>query len=213
MAPNVALVYGSFFMGDCERDVKTIHDSFPKIDGLEVAAPVEGNAFDFNSLKDMKMLIVVTSSTYGMPPTNFKEFAHQLLLAATSNPGCLSHLQHTVYGNGDETYFNTYMNMPRYVDKLLEKCGSRRFYARGETGEPHADMGTKSCKCVEWTPAMWSAAAEAVKAGPSAPAVAWDALWAKEGSEHHQKVTEWNLEKLVKKLGELKGAPSAFSKL
>jgi len=213
MAPNVALVYGSFFMGDCERDVKTIRNAFPEIDGLEVAEPVEGNAFEFNSLKDMKMLIVVTSSTYGMPPVNFKEFAHQLKIAADTNPGCLSHLQHAVYGNGDETYFNTYMNMPRYVDLLLEKCGSRRFYARGETGEPHADLGVKATKCKDWTPAMWSAAAEAVKAGPSAAAVPWDALWAKEGSEHHQKVTEWDLAKLEKKLGKLQGPPSMFSKL
>merc|ERR1719265_2926072 len=182
-------------MGDSVRNIGDIKKGFPAIEGLELSEPVEGNDFDFNSLKDCKMLIICTSSQYGMPPPNFKEFAHQLLLAATSNPGCLSHLQHTVYGNGDETYFNTYMNMPRYVDRLLEKCGSRRFYARGETGEPHADVGTKSCKCLEWTPAMWTAAAEAVEAG----------------SEHHQKVTEWNLEKLVTKLGELKGAPSAFS--
>jgi hypothetical protein len=53
MAPNVALVYGSFFMGDSERDINTIKDKFPKIEGLEVAAPVTGDAFDFNSLKDM----------------------------------------------------------------------------------------------------------------------------------------------------------------
>jgi len=210
MAPNVALVYGSFFMGDSERDVKTIFNGFPKIPGLEVAEPVEGNAFDFNSLKDHKFLVVCTSSQYGMPPPNFKEFAHQLLLAAETNPGCLSHLHHTVYGNGDETYFNTYMNIPRYMDKLLEKCGSTRYFARGETGEPHAPMDTASCKCTEWTPAMWKAAESTLKAPVSVP---WDGLWAKEKSEHHQKVTEWTLKKLETKLGPLKGAPSMFSKL
>jgi len=211
MAPNVALVYGSFFMGDSERDIKTIFNAFPKIPGLEVAAPVEGNAFDFNSLKDLQYLVVCTSSQYGMPPPNFKEFAHQLLLAAETNPGCLSHLQHTVYGNGDETYFNTYMNIPRYMDKLLEKCGSSRYFARGETGEPHAPMDTASCKCTEWAPAMWKAAENALtEHHEEAP---WDGLWAKEKSEHHQKVTEWTLKKLETKLGPLKGAPSLFSKL
>merc|ERR1712129_205047 len=90
-----------------------------------------------------------TSSQYGMPPPNIKEFAHQLLLAAESNPGCLSHLQHAVYGNGDETYWKTYMNMPRYLDKLLEKCGSRRFFARGETGEPNAALDTGKCEIGE----------------------------------------------------------------
>jgi sulfite reductase alpha subunit-like flavoprotein len=213
MAPNVALVYGSFFMGDSERNIGDIKEGFPKIDGLELAEPVEGNAFDFNTLKDCKMLIVCTSSQYGMPPPNFKEFAHQLLLAATSNPGCLSHLQHAVYGNGDETYFKTYMNMPRYVDLLLEKCGSRRFFARGETGEPNSALETSKCEVKDWVPAMWSAAAQAAKDGSTAPAVAWDALWEKEAGENHHDVTEFDLKKLVAKLGDLKSSPSMFSKL
>merc|ERR1712066_1205477 len=56
----------------------------------------------------------------GMPPPEFKDFAHHLLTAATKSPGCLKHLQHAVYGNGDETYYNTFMNMPRYMDLLLD---------------------------------------------------------------------------------------------
>jgi hypothetical protein len=211
MAPNVALVYGSFFMGDCERDIKTIKDAFPGIEGLEVAEPVAGNDFKFDSLKDCKLLIVCTSSTYGFPPKNFGDFAHHLLTAATKYPGCLSGLQHVVYGNGDETYFNTYMNMPRYMDMLLEKCGSRRFFARGETGEPHAPLDTDKCRCVDWAPAMWKAASDAKDA--KAPAVAWDALWAKEKSEHHSKVTQWDLKKLEKKLSKKPAAPAMFSKL
>lgn len=211
MAPNVALVYGSFFMGDSERDIATIHSEFPKIEGLEVAAPVDGNSFDFNSLKDCKFLIVCTSSQYGFPPKNFGVFAHHLLTAASKNPGCLSHLQHAVYGNGDETYFNTYMNMPRYMDLLLEKCGSRRFYARGETGEPNAQLDTKACRCTDWAPAMWQAAGKAAK--ETVEVVPWDGLWAKQKSEHHQKVTEWTIGKLEKKMNGKPPAPSVFSKL
>jgi len=211
MAPNVALVYGSFFMGDSERDITTIKDAFPGIDGLEVAPPVTGDDFDFNTLKDCKFLIVCTSSQYGFPPKNFGKFAHHLLTAATTNPGCLSHLQHAVYGNGDDTYFNTYMNMPRYMDKLLEKCGSKRFYARGETGEPNAQLGTDACRCTNWAPAMWAEASKTAK-GEVTP-VAWDALWAKKKSEHHQKVTEWNLTKLEKKMESSKPQPSIFAKL
>ena len=67
MAPNVSLVYGSFFMGDCKRDIKTIQSCAPKIAGLEVAEPVEGSSFDFDSLKDCKFLIICTSSQLGMP--------------------------------------------------------------------------------------------------------------------------------------------------
>jgi len=213
MAPNVALVYGSFFMGDSTRNIGDIKAGFPGMEGLEVAEPVEGNAFDFNSLKDCKLLIVCTSSQYGMPPPNIKEFTHQLLLAAESNPGCLSHLQHAVYGNGDETYWKTYMNMPRYLDKLLEKCGSRRFFARGETGEPNAALDTGKCEIGAWVSAMWSAAAQAIKDGASVPAVPWDALWEKEAGENHHDITEFDIKKLEAKLGELKGQPSIFSKL
>lgn len=211
MAPNVALLHGSFFMGDCERDIAVIKDAFPGISGLEVAAPVSGNDFKFDTLKDCKLLIVCTSSTYGFPPKNFGAFAHHLLTAATKYPGCLSHLQHAVYGNGDETYYDTFMNMPRYIDLLLEKAGSRRFYARGETGEPCAPMDTEKCELTNWAPAMWEAAS---KADLKEPAVPWDALWAKQKSEHHHNVTEFNLKKLESKLkGEIPPAPAMFSKL
>jgi sulfite reductase alpha subunit-like flavoprotein len=208
MAPNVALVYGSFFMGDCKRDIQTIYSGFPKIDGLEVAEPKTGDEFNFDSLKDCKLLIVCTSSQYGMPPPNFKNFAHHLLTAATKHPGCLSHLQHAVYGNGDETYFKTYMNMPRYMDMLLEKAGSKRFFARGETGEPNAPLDTEKCTCKEWTPKMW----EAAKSPPATP-VPWDGLWAKHKSEHHSNVTQWDVAKLEKKLKFKPEAPAMFSKL
>jgi len=211
MAPNVALVVGSFFMGDCERDISTIKEAFPDIDGLEVAEPVAGNDFNFDSLQDCKFLIVCTSSQYGFPPKNFGDFAHHLLTAATKHPGCLAGLQHVVYGNGDDTYYNTYMNNPRYIDLLLEKCGSRRFFARGETGEPFADLDTDKCRCEDWTPVMWKAAAAATD--PKAPAVAWDALWAKQKTEHHTKVTQWDLAKLEKKLAKKPEAPALFSKL
>ena len=35
-----------------------------------------------------------------MPPANLADFAHQLLLAAETHPGCLSHLQHAVRHTG-----------------------------------------------------------------------------------------------------------------
>jgi len=216
---NVALVYGSFFMGDSVRDINKIKETFPeelRSKGLEVAEPKEGNDFDFNYLKDCKVLVICTSSQIGYPPPNCKDFAHALLTAATTNPGCLSHLRHAVYGNGDETYFKTYMNVPRYLDLLLEKCGSTRVFARGETGEPHAAMGGEVCKCSAWAPEMWQAVATSVAAeagGAKSPAVAWDALWAEQRSEHHEKVTEWTVEQLEKKLGKPDRAPSLFAKL
>jgi hypothetical protein len=208
---SVSLVYGSFFMGDCVRDVGFIKDSFPKIDGLTVADPKEGNDFDFNSLKDTKFLIVCTSSQLGMPPPNFLQFAHQLLLASQNGDKPLKHLKHAVWGNGDETYFKTYMNMPRYMDMLLEKAGSTRFCARGENGEPFAELDAENVGCKEWADFMWTQCA-AHQAKPDSPAVPWDACWAKKASEHHQKVTEWDLARLNKH-GEMTAKPSMFAKL
>ena len=37
------------------------------------------------------------------------------------------------------------------MDMLLEKCGSRRFYERGEFGEPHAPTGADACDPKEWS--------------------------------------------------------------
>lgn len=214
MAPNVALVYGTFYEGNSERDIKTIQKDFPGIVGLEIAAPVAGSEFNFDSLMDSKFLIVCTSSQLGMPPPNFRNFAHHLLTAATRSPGCLSHLQHAVYGNGDPMYYDTYMNMPRYMDLLLEQCGSRRFYARGEFDQPHAPLDTDKCCCTEWSLGMWAAAAEAVNVGPEGKIVPWDALWAKQKSEHHHNVTKWDLTKLEKKMdGKLPRTPSMLQNL
>jgi sulfite reductase alpha subunit-like flavoprotein len=209
---NVHLVYGSFFMGDSKRDIGMIKSAFPQISGLTVAEPVLGNDFDFNSLKDAKYLIVCTSSQMGMPPPNFIQFARQLLLASQNGDKPLKHLKHAVWGNGDETYFKTYMNMPRYMDLLLEKAGSTRFAARGENGEPYAPLDLENVGCKEWTGHMWKAC-EAAQSGKG-EAVAWDAHWAKQKSEHHQKVTEWDMARLEK---HGKGAawhkPSMFAKL
>ena len=109
---------------------------------MRVCEPLSGDDFDFDSLASIDMLILCCSSQTGFPPANLVEFSHQLLLAAeTGVTGSLSHLSHTVWGNGDARWYNTYMNVPRVVDVLLESCGSQRFYARGEAGEPATGAG------------------------------------------------------------------------
>ena len=101
------------------------------------------------------------------------------------------------------------MNVPRVLDSLLERCGSRRFYARGECGEPHAPTGQSEVQVEDWVPGMWGALAEAQ---PADPPVAWDALWAKEPSPHHQEMAIWSLREMVEKQGALKAGPSALAK-
>ena len=110
-----------------------------------------------------------------------------------------------MYGNGDETYYDTYMNVPRMVDLLLERAGSRRFYARGETGEPHAPSGSSATNASEWSSSMWKAMVESP--GPDGVPVAWDAHWEGSKPNHHDKYTDWTIKKLQKKYGE----PSSVS--
>eukprot|EP00943_MAST-04B_sp_MAST-4B-sp1_P009204 g9204.t1 len=206
---DVAVVFGSFFMGDSERDATDILAEFPDCDFEKPASIVAGNDFNFNSLKNTNFLVVCTSSMYGNPPKNFWEFYYHLK-AASENPNKpLKGLQHAVYGNGDETYFDTYMNVPRMVDELLERAGSRRFYPRGETGEPHNLVGTNMVSAASWGPGMW----EAMKSANAEDApVAWDAHWEGAKPNHHAKTTDWELRKLAKKFGE-PSSPSIFATL
>ena len=135
---------------------------------------------------------------YGNPPKNFWKFYYHLKAASENGSKPLAHLQHAVYGNGDETYYDTYMNVPRMIDMLLERAGSRRFYARGETGEPHAAVGATMVSAAEWGPAMW---ASALSADAGDAPVAWDAHWEGSKPNHHKEVTDWSLKKLEKKYG------------
>jgi flavocytochrome c len=196
-ATDVAVVYGSFFMGDSKRDTADILAAFPEDCKLSVNKDgIEGNSFDFNNLKDTKYLVVCTSSMYGNPPKNFWEFYFHLKQASENPNKPLKGLQHAVYGNGDETYIDTYMNVPRMVDTLLERAGSRRFYARAETGEQFKPLEDDMIEAEVWAPGMWKAMMEATD--PDAPAVAWDAAGK---SQHHDDATDWDIEKLEKKFG------------
>ena len=233
--PIVSIVFGSFESGRSKRDAHAmyqLHTSHAR--GLRVREPQSGHEFDFNLLQATDILILCCSSQTGYPPANLVEFAHQLQLAAeTGDAGCLGHLRHAVWGNGDARWFDTFMNVPRTMDVLLEACGSRRFYARGEAGEPHAPTRAQSSDLANWAAAMWAEAS--TLAAPVAAAatdrggggdrtreagaqhgalstVTWDAQWSAGASPHHHAVTPWALEALVRRNGELQCAPSVFAK-
>lgn len=105
------------------------------------------------------------------------------------------------------------MNCPRYIDVLLEKCGSKRFYARGERHEPHAALGIEDCNIETWAPGMWKAAMQAMKPrdGEFEP-IAWDALWGSDPGDGKHNVIPFALEDLKKKMkGKLPVPPDMFS--
>jgi len=205
---DVAVVYGSFFMGDSKRDAADIISAYPKDCGMTInEEAIEGNSFNFDHLKQTKFLVVCSSSMYGNPPKNFWEFYFHLK-AASENPNKpLKGLQYAVYGNGDETYIDTYMNVPRMLDLLLEKAGARRFYGRGETGEPFTPLKEEMIEAAPWAAGMWEAM---VSANASDPSVAWDACWEGSKPAHHDKYTDWDLAKLESKFG-TPASPSIFA--
>lgn len=211
-AKRIAIVYGTFDCGNSAEDAEIMLD-YVQQRHPDLAPSVQvtsGEEFDFDSLTQVSHLVLSTSSWFGHPPHGLIDFAHQLLLTSETAPGCLSHLQHAVWGNGDERWFKTFMNVPRYMDALLERTGSRRFYARGECGEPHAPSRVSDCQVVDWTPGMWSALLS--DAAPEEAPVAWDALWEYEPSPRHQDMTQWGLRELVSRYGNIDGPPSKLAK-
>jgi len=196
-------------------------------DFLSVSQPEDGDSFDMDSLIDRNntgevsaatastaetgplaktagaptMLVVSTSSWNGYPPANLVNFSHQLKLASVTNPGCLSHLTHAVWGNGDERWWGTYMNVPRYVDLLLEKCGSRRVYARGERGEPFAPSDILRCTVEDWADGLAEVVAgvNTEEEEEEVKTVSWDALWSDDTpSLRHQEVIQFDIESMLR---------------
>jgi len=212
-------VYGSFTpQGNTIRDVHEIHELLSRVPSFNVATPTDGTSFDFNllaekSTNDRQLLIIATSSMFGQPPQNFTPFAHNLLLAADTNPGCLAHLHHAVWGTGDPRWFDTFMNVPRYSDHLLEKCGSRRIHARGEFGEPHLEE--KECVSAEgWAErVVGSMSALDVEEDGGGEGVPWDALWESHSSPTHNVVSGFTLENLMQSHGCLDGGPSSLARV
>jgi len=174
---------------------------------LSVRKPLSGEDFNIDSLdkSETDVLIVSTASQFGMPPQTLARFCQELSLAARTNPGCFSHLHHAVWGVGHANWFDTFMNVPRYVDQLLGDgkeglaaadydhgnrgfCGSTRLYARGEKGEPHLE----DRECI--SAAIWASKMTRFAQWPTtttndaASPVPWNALWETHNTPHHQMV-------------------------
>jgi len=221
---TVSIVYGSFTPhGTARRNAHAIHhvlsSQLSASPSYIVAAPLDGTSFDFNSLaaddarsqQQKRLLIIATSSMFGQPPDAFIPFAHNLLLTATTNPGCLTHLQHAVWGAGDPKWWTTYMNVPRYTDQLLETCGSRRLVARGEAHEPYLDA--KEGITVEaWAERLCHALIVRSTKDDDEDDVPWDALWQTYPTTTHQQVTGFTLRELFQTQGCLAQGPSALAK-
>ncbi|NGZ73958.1 bifunctional cytochrome P450/NADPH--P450 reductase [Saccharibacillus alkalitolerans] len=101
------------------------------------------------------LLIVVTASYNGRPPSNAGEFVAWLDKAEA---GAASGLRYAVFGCGDRNWANTYQRIPRLVDEALERLGGERALERGE-GDANDDFERM---LDEWKEKLWPAALKAL---------------------------------------------------
>jgi len=110
---------------------------------FEVLKIIEGNAAskEFEDINSSNYdMLVIGSSSYGDgdAPSGFGKFLFKLYEAAKSGENPLNGIDHCVIGFGS-TYYETFQNCPRLVDKLLGECGSRRCLERVEIDEMSED--------------------------------------------------------------------------
>lgn len=137
MAPRVLVIQGSE-SGAAINAARGLLNSWSKKEGLKFdlnKSVLSGNEAGkkFAKLKDSYDVLLVLTSTFGEgdPPSNFERMLYELTAAGQSGARPLAGMQHAVLGFGDSTY-ETFMNCPRLVDKLMEECGSRRLHQRFE---------------------------------------------------------------------------------
>lgn len=132
---RVLVAYGSE-SGNSQRHAQNIVKRWQK-EGTEATFTIKsGNEVKLDELKDHFDVIMIATSSYGEgdPPDNIAKLMLNLLRASAAKESPLAGIQHGVLGFGSSVY-ETYMNTPRLMDKLLEECGSRRMLQRAELDE------------------------------------------------------------------------------
>ncbi|GGN96171.1 bifunctional cytochrome P450/NADPH--P450 reductase [Saccharibacillus kuerlensis] len=104
-----------------------------------------------NNLPKEGLLLVVTASYNGKPPSNAGQFTDWLDQAES---GSANGLHYAVFGCGDRNWANTYQRIPRQVDDALERLGGQRVLDRGE-GDANDDF---EHMLDEWKGQLWPAA-------------------------------------------------------
>ncbi|WP_172200726.1 bifunctional cytochrome P450/NADPH--P450 reductase [Saccharibacillus qingshengii] len=108
------------------------------------------------------LLLVVTASYNGRPPSNAGEFVSWLESAAG---GSAEGLHYAVFGCGDRNWASTYQRIPRLVDEALERLGGTRAAPRGE-GDADDDFEQM---LDEWKTGLWPSVLQAMKIEVSVP--------------------------------------------
>uniref|UniRef100_A0A7S0GLY9 Flavodoxin-like domain-containing protein n=1 Tax=Proboscia inermis TaxID=420281 RepID=A0A7S0GLY9_9STRA len=143
------VVYGSE-TNQSKNILKEIVDNWQGSDALKFASfeLLQGDdaaaKFDDINASNYEFILVGTSSYgEGEAPSGFGKFLYKLQEAAVDEEKPLKGLQHAVIGFGS-TFYETFQNCPRLVDKYFGEAGSRRCLERAEIDEMDEEAETKT---------------------------------------------------------------------
>lgn len=108
------------------------------------------------------LVAVVTSSYEGQPPDNARKF---VAWTESLQPGALTGVRYTVFGNGNKDWARTYQEVPKAIDARLEAAGATRVHARGEANARGDFFGDFE----EWYAGFWPAVDTALGQRTSPP--------------------------------------------
>lgn len=119
------VLYGSNF-GTAEDLAQRIGADADGHGFATTVAPLDDHA---GELAGEGAVVIVTATYNGTPPDNAVQFVEWLEKGAASS---LDGVRYAVFGCGNHDWAATFQDIPRKVDRLLEKNGARRLFARGE---------------------------------------------------------------------------------
>ncbi|MDT0150203.1 bifunctional cytochrome P450/NADPH--P450 reductase [Priestia aryabhattai] len=112
------------------------------------------------NLPNEGIVLIVTSSYNGKPPSNAEQFVQWL---EQVNPGELDGVCYAVFGCGDHNWASTYQYVPKFIDEQLSLKGATRFSERGEADA----SGDFEDQLAQWKSNMWSDAINAFGLQPN----------------------------------------------
>lgn len=138
------VLYGSN-LGTAEGIAREVADR-AKYQGFDSnVAPMDDYAGD---LPKEGVVLIVTASYNGQPPSNAKSFTQWI---ESAKPGEFEGVRYVVFGCGDHNWASTYQRIPRLIDETLEAKGATRLLGRGESdasGDFETDVD-------DWSEGLW----------------------------------------------------------
>eukprot|EP00947_MAST-08B_sp_MAST-8B-sp1_P000135 g135.t1 len=132
---------------------------------------------------------------------------------ALANTKVLVVITSSQYGTPPPNFWEFYYHLKVASENSAQPLAGLQHAVFGHGDEPHAPLDVDMCRVEEWAPQMWEAA---LAASTKAPAITWDAHWAKKDSHVHRKITDNTLAKIMDFSGDGKPPathPSMFAKL